>query len=121
MRCLLDLEGNAHIYEIGHLVKILDTDQGKDAKRRRSNPPTVPSHQAFQKSNVIMRLPILLNPVLKKLQVGSQTYLKKRNSNLPQLKKLQKSVEMKNKKSSSKKKTRQKNFNRQRGFRVKTF
>ena len=43
--CLLDLEGNAPTYQIGHLAEILDTDQEKDAKRRRSNPPTIPSHQ----------------------------------------------------------------------------
>ena len=42
---LLDLEGNAPTYQIGHLAEILDTDQEKDAKRRRSNPPTIPSHQ----------------------------------------------------------------------------
>ena len=40
-----DLEGNAPTYQIGHLAEILDTDQEKDAKRRRSNPPTIPSHQ----------------------------------------------------------------------------
>ena len=44
-RCLLDLEGNAPTYQIDHLAEILATDQEKDATRRRSNPPTVPSHQ----------------------------------------------------------------------------